>query len=144
MAAFNGKWKLVAGENVEAYQTAIKTPEEAKAKLKAIVAEVKADPNAYIEELFVDPAAGVARRTVWLKGEKKRENELSFGKEHDAKTLDGRPIKVKATLDSDNKLTVIEKGADFESIVTFEVSGNEFTVTQVSGGVKATEKFVRA
>jgi hypothetical protein len=62
--------------------------------LKAIVAEIKADPNAYVEEIFVDQGAGVVRRTLWLKGEKKRENEVQFGKEQEAKTLDGRAIKV--------------------------------------------------
>lgn len=143
MSAFNGKWRLVSGENIEAYHNAIHTAEEAKNKLRAAVGEVKSDPNAYIEEISVDKAAGVARRTVWFKGEKKREGELPFGKEHDGKALDGRPVKVTATLETDTKLVAHEKAADFESVLTFEVSGNELTVSQVSGGVKATEKFVR-
>ena len=74
------------------------TSEEVKGKIKLLVAEVKADPNAYIEEIFVDKAAGVARRTVWLKGEKKREGELSFGKEHEHTTLDGRVVKVSLSI----------------------------------------------
>jgi hypothetical protein len=74
------------------------TSEELKAKLRLLVAEVKADPNAYIEEIFVDKAAGLARRTVWIKGEKKREGELHFGKEHEHKTLDGRVVKVSLSI----------------------------------------------
>jgi len=143
MSGYNGKWKLVGGENVEAYHNAIHTSDEVKGKIKLLVAEVKSDPNAYIEELFVDKAAGVARRTVWLKGEKKREGELHFGKEHEHKTLDGRVVKVVASLDGE-KLVLLEKGPDFESTVTFEVSGNDLTLTQVSGGVKAVERYTRA
>jgi hypothetical protein len=44
---------------------------------------------------------------------------------------------VTSTLESENKLVLIEKGADFESTVTFDVSGNQLTVVSVASNVQS-------
>jgi len=143
MAALNGKYRLVGGENVEAFYTAIKTSEEFKSKMRALAVELKNNPESYIEEIFIDAAAGIGHRTVYIKGEKKREGDAPLGKEYDGQTHDGRPVKILLKLESDSKMVRTEKAADFESVATFEVSGNELTVTQVCGGVKSVQKFAR-
>lgn len=41
-------------------------------------------------------------------------------------------VQVTSKLESENKLVLVEKGADFESTVTFEVSGDQLTVVSVT------------
>jgi hypothetical protein len=63
--------------------------------LRAIAEAVKADNNAYIEEITVNKAAGTVHRIVWIDGEKKRDTgDLKAGAELDHPASDGRPAKV--------------------------------------------------
>jgi len=145
MAAFNGKWQLTSVENLEAYHNAIRTPEAYKDQLRKVAEGVKTNPNAYVEELTVDKAAGKVHRVVYILGEKKKDSgPLDIGKETEHQAADGRTVKGKIALASDNKIVLNEKGADFEATATFVVSGNELTVTNSSGSTTATLKYKRA
>jgi len=141
---WTAKWRLVDVQNAEAYHKAIHTPEEFCAKLRALATEVKTNPDAYIEELTVDKAAGKAQRTVYIKGEKKRDSGLvDLNKEFEHKTPDGRTIKMKIVLEAEGKLVCYEKGANFEATVVLLLNGDELTATHTAGGVTAVEKFHR-
>jgi len=72
----------------------VETSEEFKNKMRALAAELKIHPDSYIEELRIDTAAGIAHRTIHIKGQKKREGETTLGKEQDGVTHDNRPAKV--------------------------------------------------
>jgi len=50
------------------------SPEEYKAKLRAIAEAVKTNPKAYIEEITVDTAAKTVHRIVYINGELKRDS----------------------------------------------------------------------
>jgi len=144
MAAFNGKWQLVHVDGLEAYHNAIHTPDAYKDQLRKVAEGVKTNPNAYVEELTVDKAAGKVHRVVYILGEKKKDSgALDIAKETEHTAADGRTVKGKITLAGDNKLVLNEKGADFEATVTFVVSGNELTVTNSSGSTIATLKYKR-
>jgi len=68
------------------------SPAEYVAKLRQLGAAVKQDPNAYIEELSV--SGNTFHRQAWVLGEKKKDSgDVTFG-DHDAKSADGRPVKV--------------------------------------------------
>jgi hypothetical protein len=70
------------------------TPGQFKNKMKALVAQVKVDPESYIEELHYDKLTKVIQRTTYIKGDKKRVSEARLNVEHDGQTIDGRPAKV--------------------------------------------------
>jgi len=141
---FTAKWRLVDVQNGKEYHKAIHTTDEFCAKLKVIHAEIKTNPDAYIEELTVDKAAGKVRRVVYIKGEMKRDTGLiDLGHEHEICTPDGRKVKVKATVEGDNKLIVHEKGPDYESTIILTLHGDEITATLTSGGVVCTEHYKR-
>jgi hypothetical protein len=141
MSAFNGRWTLTAAENFEALQNAIKASAEHIAKLKKIAEAVKVNPEAYIEEITVDKAAGTIKRAVYVGGEKKREAEAPLGKDTKGEATDGRAVTLHVTLESDTKIVRVEKGDGFETLTTIEVHGNELTATIVGGGVTSVEKF---
>jgi len=144
MAAFNGKWQLTHVENLEAYHTAIHTPDAYKEQLRKVAEGVKTNPNAYVEELTVDKAAGTVHRVVYILGEKKKDSgALPIGVDTEHPAADGRSVKGKITLESDNKIVIHEKGPDFEATQTFTVSGDELTVTNSSGAITATLKYKR-
>jgi hypothetical protein len=144
MAAFNGKWQLVHVENLEAYHNAIHTPEAYKDQLRKVAEGVKSNPNAYVEELTVDKAAGTVHRVVYILGEKKKDSgSLALDKELDHTAADGRQVKGTIKLETDNKIVMHEKGADFEATVTFTVSGDDLTLTNSSGSTTATLKYKR-
>jgi len=141
---FTAKWRLTDVENVEAYHNAIHTPEEFKAKLRLIFAEIKTNPEAYIEEMTVDKAAGKIQRVVYIKGEKKRDSGLvSLNHEVEHTAPDGRKIKAKAVLESDEKLVIHEEGPDFKATVVVTLHGDELKVTQTADGVTCVEKYHR-
>jgi len=71
------------------------TPEEFKAKLRLLFAEIKTNPDAYVEEMTIDKAAGTIRRTVFIKGEKKRDSGIiPLNTEIELVGPDGRTVKV--------------------------------------------------
>ena len=144
MSGFNGKWKSVASENVEAFFNAVNAPEDLKDKLRALAAEHATNPDIYIEELKVDTGAGTVQRIVHVKGEVMIDTgAVKFGVEHDDKAY-GKPAKVVITLESPNKIVKKEHGADFSSTHVLEVSGNQFTITMTCGSVVAKETYARA
>jgi len=135
---------MTSAENLEAYYTAIHSPEEYKAQLKQLAAAVQQNPEAYIEELTVNSAAGTFRRIIYILGEKSRDTGvLSFNKEYEHPHADGRTIKSKTVLESPNKIVVHEKGTDFQSVITLELKGDEMIARDTSSGVTSTEKFAR-
>jgi hypothetical protein len=145
MAGFNGKWKLKDVKNAEAYYNAINSPEDYKVKLRAIAEAVKADSNAYIEEITVNTAAGTVNRIVWIDGEKKRDTgDLKTGAELEHPSADGRPAKVKVTIDSDTKITRVETGEGFTTTTVFELNGNTLTATSTGNGQTTTSTYERA
>jgi len=145
MAAFNGRWQLTGAENLVAFHEAIHTSSDYKEVLRRVAEGVKANPGGYVEELTVDKAAGKVQRAVFILGDKKRDTGLvDVGKEAEHQTADGRTVKVKITLEGDNKIVMQEKGSDFEATITLTVSGDELTVKNVSGSVTATMKYKRA
>jgi len=141
----SSKWRLVDMTNGEAYQKAIHTPEEHLAKLRLLVAEIKSNPDAYVEELVVDKEAKKVRRVVYIKGEMKKDSGLvELNKEFEHKIPDGRTVKSKIVLEGDHKLVCTEKGPDFEATVVLDWNGaDEINATLTSGGVVATEKYKR-
>jgi len=142
MAAFNAKWQLVHVENLEAFHNAINTPDAHKNVLRAIAEGLKTNPGGYAEELTVDKAAGKVQRAVYILGEKKRDSGLlDLGKETEHQAVDGRLVKSRIELESDNKIVMHEKGADFEATLTLTVAGDEMTVTMTGGGVTAVTKY---
>jgi len=141
-SSFNGRWGLVTSEGAVAYFTSINTPEEYKQKLLALGEAVKKDSNAYVEELRVD--ATTFHRQAFVNGEKKKDSgDVAFGAEHDAKIGDGRPAKIRVVLESPTKISRTEKGDGFNTTSTFEVNGDDLTVTMSSGSATAIEKFKR-
>jgi len=141
---WTAKWRLVSVEGGEAYHTAIHTPEAFREKLRLLHAELKVNPDCYIEELTVDKAEGIIHRIVYIKGEKKRDSgRVKLNHEFEHTIPDGRLVKAKITLEGDDKLICVEKGPDFEAHGTLHLHGDEITATQTSGGVTCTEKFKR-
>jgi len=141
---FTSKWRLTEVENGEAYHAAIHTPEEYKVKLRLLHAELKTHPDAYIEELIVDKAAGKIHRIVYIKGEKKRDSGLvPLNAEIEHKAPDGRLVKARAVLEGDDKLVIVEKGADFEAHIVITLHGDQLKVTQSAHGVTCVEKYHR-
>jgi hypothetical protein len=143
---FTAKWRLVSIENAEAYHKAIHTPEEFLAKLRVLYAELQqgSSPDLYVEELTVDKAAGKVRRVVFIRGEQKRDSGLvSLNEEAEHSRMDGRVVKVKISLEGDDKLVLHEKGADFEATIELHLHGDELHVTLTSGAVVCKEKYKR-
>jgi len=139
---FTSKWQLISVENGEAYHNAIHTPDAYKEKLRLLHAELKTNPSAYVEELTVDKPEGWIHRIVFIKGEKKRDSgRVKLNEEFEHQIPDGRTVKARIVLESDEKLTVHEKGADFESTGHLHMVGDTMTVTQTAGGVTCVEKF---
>jgi len=132
-------------KNGEAYHKAIHTSDEHIAKLRLLIEEIKTNPDAYIEELNVDKAAGKIRRAVFIKGEMKRDSGfVELNKEFEHTTPDGRNVKSKIILEGDNKLVCHEKGPNFEATVVLEWNGaDEINATLTAGSVVATEKYKR-
>jgi len=137
---FNGRWSLVAVENVLAYCEAIGSSEEHKEKLKKMHEAVKSDPNYYYEDIHVD--ADKFHRQCWVNGEKKKDSgEVPFNKQFDGNLLDGRPSKVKITKEGDNKIVRNDEAAGMHLTSTFVVTGSELVLTVTNGTVTTTEKF---
>jgi len=137
---FDGKWRLEAVENVEAFYTAIGSPEEYKTKLRQLAEAVKKDPTVYVEELEVK--GDVLKRKAFLNGEVKRNIEdAPLNTEVQHKLDDGRPAKVKMVKAGDNKLVRTQVTDSFTITATFEAKGDELVVSQTIGSVTTTQKF---
>jgi len=140
---FSGRWHLAAVEGAVAYYDAINAPEEYKQRLLAVAEKVKQDPTVYAEVITVD--GNTFHREVFINGEKKKDSGVvEFGVERQANIGDGRPAKITLTKDSENKITRKEVGDGFSLTSTFEVHGNDLTLTMSNGTVKTTEKYKRA
>jgi len=141
---FTAKWHLVSTENAEAFYKHIHTRPEFLERLRIIHAELATNPDAYVEELTVDKAAGKVHRVVFIRGEKKRDSGLvNLNEEFEHEIADGRRVKCRAVLEGDDKLIFHEKGDDFEATVTLVLHGDEITATLRSGDVVSTEKLRR-
>jgi len=140
---FNGRWNLAAVEGAMAYYDAIKCPEEYKQRLLAIAEGVKKDPTTYVEVLTVE--GNTFHRQAFINGEKKKDSgDIEFGVERSANIGDGRPAKITLIKDSDNKITRKEVGDGFNLTSTFEVNGDDLTLTMTNGTVTTSEKYHRA
>jgi hypothetical protein len=133
MAAFTGKYELTNVEGMAALYDEIKAPEEYRAKLRALIPELKANPSIYTEEIAF--GGGKFHRKVFVKGELKRDAELTIGAENDVKGQDGRPVKVKVTVESDHKVVIHERGDGFEFTATAELTGTVLVITSKAGSV---------
>jgi len=139
---FTAKWRLVSVENAEALAKHIHTSHENLEKLHKLHAELATNPEAYVEELTLDKAAGKAHRAVFIRGEKKRDSGLvNLNEEFEYTTADGRHVKAKITAEGENTLVIHEHGADFEVTATLVLHGDEITATLKSGDVVSVEKF---
>jgi len=139
---FDGRWTLSGMEGAVAFYDAINSPEEHKAMLRKLVDAVKQDPTCYVEELKVEETT--FHRQCFINGEKKKDSGAApLNTEVSAKIGDGRPAQVKITKASDNKLVRTEVGDGFSLTTTFEVHGDELTVTMTNGTVTTTEKYKR-
>jgi len=141
-SAFDGKWNLAAVEGAIAFYDAINSTEEHKAMLRKLAEAVKQDPTCYVEELKVDDTT--FHRQCFINGEKKRDSGAALlNTEVSAKIADGRPAQIKICKESDSKLVRTEVGEGFTLTSTFEVTGDELTVTMTNGTVTTTEKYKR-
>jgi len=142
---FTAKWQLVSVENAEAFYKQIKTPQAFIDKLKVLHAELKTNPNTYVEDITIDKAGGTAHRVVHIRGEKQIDSgPVKLNEEFDHETADGRHTKAKVTLEGDTTLIFHEKGADFEASAKLVLHGDELIVTLKSGDVVSTEKYKKA
>jgi len=141
---FTAKWRLVSVENAEAFQKKIKTNPEFWEKLKAIYAELPTNPDAYIEEITVDKAAGTVHRVVFIKGDKKRDSGVvKVNEEFEHTSADGRKLKGKITFEGENTLVFHDKGPEFEATITLVLNGDDLTATLKCEDVVSVEKFKR-
>ena len=128
----NGRWKLTAVENFDAYQKAIGVNDEQRAMGNQLLGTVGA--NAMEEELCFTATTG--KRTIFAGGQTKGGREFPLGVEFDAPTLDGRKTKTKVVVESANKVVrtdVFENGVS--GTMTLELCGDELKVTMCAGGV---------
>jgi len=124
---------------------ATKSPEEFKTRMLTLSTELGSTPNVFVEDIAIDKGAGNVRLQVFIKGELKQDlGPVPLGKEVEHTGVDGRPAKIKVTVESDTKVLMSKKGSDFESLITVQLmSSNEMTTTMTSGGVTCTEKYTR-
>jgi len=146
MTSINGKWLLTSVDNnLEAYLNAVQSPDEFKNRMLSLSAEVGTTPNLVVHELTVDKASGNAHLKVFIKGQLKQDlGPIPLGKEVEHTGIDGRPAKIKVTVESDTKLLLNKKGSNFESLNTVQLlSSDEMSSTLSSGGVTTVEKYKR-
>jgi len=145
MSGFNGRWAMVSAENAEAYMTAIKTPDALRTKLLGIMATLKTNPEAFVEEINVNKTAGTVHVKIFMNGEVKHDMTLEMNKEVDHTFLDGLPAKVTITMPSDTKFVMHKKTATYETEIVYNLStsGKEVITTRTSGGVTCTDKFMK-
>jgi len=139
---FTGRWHLAAVEGAIAYYDAIRAPEEYKQRLLKIAESVKQDPTVYAEVIAVE--GNTFHREVFINGEKKKDSGvIEFGVERSANIGDGRPAKITLTKESESRITRKEVGDGFTLTSTFEVHGDDLTLTMSNGTVATTEKYKR-
>jgi len=139
---FDGRWTLAGVEGATAFYDAINSPEEHKTMLRRLAEGVKANPTGYVEEFKV--GANTFHRQAFINGEKKRDSgEAPLNTEVSAKIADGRPAKIKIVKESETKLVRTEIGEGFTITSTFEVKGDELTLTMSNGTVSTSEKYKR-
>jgi hypothetical protein len=145
MASLNGKWLLTSIDNLEAYLNTTHSPDEFKNRMLALSKELGTTPNLFVEEIHVDKGAGNVSVKVYIKGELKQDlGPIGLGQEIDHTGVDGRPAKIKVSVESDTKVLMNKKGPNFESLINVQLlSTDEMTTTLTSSGVTCTEKYKR-
>jgi len=145
MAVFNGRWALVSANNTEAYMTATHAPVALKTKMTTLMATLKTNPEAMIEEINVNKAKGTMHLTILMTGETKSDLTLEMNKDVEHTGMDGIPAMVKLAMINDGKIVVHKKTSTFETEIVYSMStcGNEMTVTMTCGGVTSMNKFVK-
>ena len=125
--------------------TATHSPEEFKKKMTTLPTELATNPNAWVQEINVNPGAGTVQLIVFIKGEQKYDSGLvTVGKEVEKTGVDGRPAKIKIETETDTKITMKKTGANFETHVVMTLTNtNEMTTTMTCSGVTTTEKYKR-
>lgn len=136
---------MVSVDNLEAYLNATHSPEEFKKKMLTLPTELATTPNAWVQEINVNTAANTVQLIVFIKGEQKFDSgPVHVGKEIEKTGVDGRPAKIKVTIESDTKITMHKKGPNFESNAVMTLTNSNEMVTKLtSGGVTSTEKYTR-
>eukprot|EP00914_Ancora_sagittata_P000081 GHVO01000477.1.p1 GENE.GHVO01000477.1~~GHVO01000477.1.p1 ORF type:complete len:143 (+),score=33.62 GHVO01000477.1:51-479(+) len=135
MSGFNGRWKLTAVENFDAYQKAVGVNDENREKGNKALGCVGAD--AMEEELYF--SATTAKRTIFADGQTKGGVEYPLGVEFEAPTLDGRKTKTKVVVESPTKVVrsdVYENGVS--GTMSNELVGTDLKVVMCAGGVTST------
>lgn len=145
MAALNGKWTIKDATNLKPFSDALKNSADFTAKLLSIVEGAKAGALKYEEEFIVNRSANTLQLIVYLNGEKFRDHGVVKGDvEFDHTTDDGRQSKMRVVINSDNKVTIYDKNADFDLVTVVEVNGNTLTLNNVGNGQKSLWTFVRS
>lgn len=143
MTSVTGKWKLITSNNLENYHNAIHTTDEYKDRLRKLADAWKSDPDSYVEEFNYDASAGTLRRAVFVNGESKRDTKYKVGGEVEATTADGRKAKITLSVEGDSKISIHEKGADFEVNGAVEAKGNDLTLTLTGNSVTSLQTYKR-
>jgi len=145
MASLSGKWRLVSTNNLDAYLTAIHSPEEFKTKMLKLIDEVQNDPDTIVLDIHVDTMHNTTQLTTYIKGEVKHDfGPVQLGAEVQQTGADGRPSKIKVTIESDTEILVHKTGPGYESTTRAVLtSGTEMTMTLTCGGVTSTEIYTR-
>jgi len=145
MASLNGKWLLTSVDNLENYLVAAQSPDEFKTRMLALSTELGTTPNLFIQDINVDKGAGNVKLQIYIKGELKQDlGPIPLGKEVEHTGVDGRPAKIKVTVESDTKVLMNKKGSNFESLIIVQLlSSGEMTTSLTSAGVTAVEKYKR-
>jgi len=139
---FDGRWSLAAVDGAVAFYDSINSPEDHKTMLRKLAEAVKKDSSVYVEELKVE--GDTFHRQAYVNGEKKKDSgPAPLNTEVSAKIADGRPAKIKIVKESESKLVRTEVGDGFKITSTFEVKGDELTLTMSSGSVTTSEKYKR-
>jgi len=144
MANLNGKWLLLSSDNTDAYLTVTHAPPEFKKNTLALLSQLSAAPNVFVQEIVYNKSAGTMQFRAHVMGQLKHDSTaVPVGKEVDNADADGRTSKIKATVESDSKMLVDKKGSDHEAHGVYVVNGDEMTVTKTCSGVTCTEKYKR-
>eukprot|EP00914_Ancora_sagittata_P000085 GHVO01000481.1.p1 GENE.GHVO01000481.1~~GHVO01000481.1.p1 ORF type:complete len:159 (+),score=32.33 GHVO01000481.1:49-477(+) len=135
MSGLNGRWKLTAVENFDAYQKAIGVNDEQRELGNKLLGCV--GPDAMEEELCFTATTG--KRTIFAAGQTKGGREFPLGVEFEAPTLDGRKTKTKVVVESPTKVVrsdVYENGVS--GTMSNELVGTDLKVVMCAGGVTST------
>ncbi|ELT93603.1 hypothetical protein CAPTEDRAFT_227067 [Capitella teleta] len=139
MSGLNGRWKLVAVDNFDAYQKAIGVNDEQR----ALGNQLLATPGAMEEEFCFTATTG--KRTIYAGGQTKGGKEFPLGVEFEAPTLDGRKSKVKVVAESATKVVRYDSYDNGVSgTMTTELVGDELKTVLCAGGVTSVRTMKKA